>query len=74
MSKPVPVVETHKNEEGEWVAESSPVSTSEDIDTIDTLEGLTVVSRTVLVQDQAKDLTVYTDGETSWILYEDAFL
>ena len=73
MSKPIPVLETHLDEDGKWVVEITPVSSSEDIDTLASLDELEVTTRTVLIQGEAKELQVYTDGSSSWIRYEAAF-
>ena len=72
MSRPVPVIEVFRSDE-QWVAAITPVSGSNDIDTVDSLENWSSSVQTVVINGEAKSVELFNSGDDYCIRYEDAF-
>ncbi len=70
----VAVIEVHRGEDGVWDSDLRHVLNSEDLETLDTVEGLKTTEASVRIQGQVKLLTVYLDDEDDgWVTWQDAF-
>jgi hypothetical protein len=70
----IPVIEVHLGDDGVWEAFERPVFGSNDVETVDTLDGLPTRVVLVRVGGALKPLTVYTiDEEDGWIVWDQAY-
>ncbi len=73
MNQPICILEVHKDDDGTWRADEQPVSSSHDIDTVDSLEGYATETAAVHVLGETKTITVYRDGDDAFVTYDDAY-
>lgn len=70
----VAVIEVHKAEDGVWDSDVRHVLNGEDLETLDSVDGLKTTQASVRIQGQVKLLTVYLDDEDDgWVTWQDAF-
>jgi hypothetical protein len=73
VAKPVPVIELFRDEDGMWLLVMPLVEGGDDLETLDTLVGLTRAVMSIRYEDKIVRLPVYSKGETGWVTWEDAF-
>lgn len=70
---PVTVLEVHKNDDGQWEAEITPVSSSHDVDSVESLDGFERRTEAVRIAGEVKTVAVYIGDDEAWVTWADAF-
>lgn len=65
----IPVIEVHPADDGGWEGFAPMVFGSDDVDVIESLDGLSTIEADVRIGRQVRRMTVYLDRDAGWITW-----